>query len=351
MSEERRVALSALLVLFMALGLVGVTPQTGTAVEPAPATEANAAGNTSGELTGISPDGDSVSDGLLGTSDGTVSSDTVDPKAGWVLDPGRDDGLKVYIPATAAERIKELGQDWNDLFQKLKFDDLLILHGEADKVRVSVGAPEFDAETFLNQLKGFVSDFQAAKSAGDPTAMEKAFNDLCAAYPGTDPDGPPDMDPAIYDDMKKALDKCKAEHCGDFGADVVVPMPTYYTSPYGPRNFMGGTFHHGIDLPVESGTSLKSLGSGVVTGSGWEDIGGFFITIQYDNGYSSTYCHLDHSVAAEGDRVTAGQEVAISDNTGGRTSGPHLHLGMRDANGEWVDPQTVPGLNLPKQEG
>jgi murein DD-endopeptidase MepM/ murein hydrolase activator NlpD len=117
------------------------------------------------------------------------------------------------------------------------------------------------------------------------------------------------------------------------------PMPSYISSEYGPRNLYG-TFHYGIDIPVCTGTRVNSMANGTVTAVGYEPGGGNYVKVKYDNGYETFYCHLQNATVKVGQRVKAGEQVAVSDNTGQYTTGAHLHMEVR-INGNRVDPRTV----------
>jgi len=114
------------------------------------------------------------------------------------------------------------------------------------------------------------------------------------------------------------------------------------TSPYGSR---WGRFHYGLDFRAAVGTSVKSMGTGTVLGTGDTDIAckgasfGKWVFIKYDNGLSSTYGHLSSISANVGDKVQAGDVVALSGNTGSST-GPHLHVALYASDG--VKVATVP---------
>lgn len=133
---------------------------------------------------------------------------------------------------------------------------------------------------------------------------------------------------------------------GDFGAAPCSPMPSHSSSEYGPRDLFGHSFHYGIDLPVPTGTRLNAIGDGVVIAAGYESGGGRYVKVRYNNGYESFMCHLQGYSVSVGQRVSKGQEIARSDNTGQWTTGAHLHLAMMK-NGSYVNPRSVPGLPLP----
>lgn len=135
---------------------------------------------------------------------------------------------------------------------------------------------------------------------------------------------------------------------GGLSAPPCQPMPSRASSEYGWRTHPTlGTrrFHDGIDLPIGNGTRLNALGNGTVVDVGYESGGGKYIKVRYDNGYESFYCHLQSYSAKKGSRVSAGQEIARSDNTGEWTTGPHLHFALKK-NGQSVNPRSA-GLPLP----
>jgi murein DD-endopeptidase MepM/ murein hydrolase activator NlpD len=121
------------------------------------------------------------------------------------------------------------------------------------------------------------------------------------------------------------------------------------TSLYGDRCLIKlyGTckFHYGLDFRSAIGTKVMAMASGVVEGTGDTDIAckgaslGKWIFIRYNNGLSSTYGHLSLIDAKVGQKVTAGDIVGLSGNTGSST-GPHLHISVYASDGVKVD--TVP---------
>jgi murein DD-endopeptidase MepM/ murein hydrolase activator NlpD len=125
----------------------------------------------------------------------------------------------------------------------------------------------------------------------------------------------------------------------------VLSWPLNYilvTSQYGSR---WGKFHYGIDFRAAVGTSVTAMAQGVVEGTGDTDIAckgasfGKWVFIRYNNGLSSTYGHLSVISAKVGQKVNAGDVVAMSGNTGSST-GPHLHVAVYASTGVKVD--TVP---------
>ncbi len=138
------------------------------------------------------------------------------------------------------------------------------------------------------------------------------------------------------------ISKKGSDKSGWGGVYPCTPPAKYISSPYGYRTHpvTGAklTFHKGVDLPCPNGTRLNSLASGVVTAVGYDNGGGNYIRIRYDNGYESFYCHLQKSLVRKGDKVGAGEKVALADNTGIYTTGAHLHFEVWYG-GKTIDPK------------
>ncbi len=111
--------------------------------------------------------------------------------------------------------------------------------------------------------------------------------------------------------------------------EIELPVPpTKITSPFGyRRDPIDGKrrFHAGIDLRVKIGTPVKSIMSGEVIYSGWKKGYGNIIVIRHKNGIETKYAHNSKILINSGDRVNAGDTIALSGSSG-RSTGPHLHF-------------------------
>ncbi len=93
-----------------------------------------------------------------------------------------------------------------------------------------------------------------------------------------------------------------------------------------------GKGHPGIDFAASIGTPVKSSLTGIVVGTGNTDGGGCrsygkWVMIKHPNGLSTLYAHLSLINAFEGQKVSTGEIIGYSGNTGYST-GPHLHFGV-----------------------
>jgi hypothetical protein len=99
--------------------------------------------------------------------------------------------------------------------------------------------------------------------------------------------------------------------------------------------------HSGIDLAMPEGTTLRSVADGVVDrvydGTGLIGKG---LSVRMPDGTRAIYGHMNEVKAHVGDHVNAGDIVGLSGNTGNST-GPHLHFGLKDANGSVLDPTPI----------
>ncbi|MFD3531131.1 peptidoglycan-binding protein [Streptomyces sp. NPDC058664] len=94
------------------------------------------------------------------------------------------------------------------------------------------------------------------------------------------------------------------------------------------------------DIAVEIGTPAYAVTGGTARlNGGLNDSCGLGVAIDGDDGVRYQYCHLDSRAVSDGARVTAGQLIARTGNTGNST-GPHLHFGIF-RQGDSVCPQQM----------
>lgn len=84
--------------------------------------------------------------------------------------------------------------------------------------------------------------------------------------------------------------------------------------------------HYGIDIASNLNEPILTVLSGTVIMAGWTLEAGFIIQVQHSNDLISVYKHNSQLLKEMGDKVTAGEPIAIIGNTGEFTTGPHLHF-------------------------
>ena len=114
----------------------------------------------------------------------------------------------------------------------------------------------------------------------------------------------------------------------------------FITSPFGmrqdPMDKSKQQMHKGIDirarkddvLATESGGKVVAVNQNTNTG------GGKSVTVEYartdGSKVQTTYMHLSSIAVKAGDEVKVGQILGVSGNTGTRTTGEHLHFGVKN---------------------
>jgi murein DD-endopeptidase MepM/ murein hydrolase activator NlpD len=138
-----------------------------------------------------------------------------------------------------------------------------------------------------------------------------------------------------------------AWHSGVFPVSQFLSYSSHYGSRPGPGGSAG--WHHGLDIAAPLGTSIRNWWTGVVQDLIDDDGCGVGLVIR-SGPYEHIYCHLDGRIEAGGlrsgpVRLVRGQWLRAGQPIGqvgmsGRTTGPHLHWGLR-YRGSWLDPARI----------
>ncbi|MEN9444054.1 MAG: hypothetical protein RIS47_944 [Bacteroidota bacterium] len=102
--------------------------------------------------------------------------------------------------------------------------------------------------------------------------------------------------------------------------------------------FNAGQGHLGIDIVAEANKPILSTLAGTVVYADWSMETGYVIEIQHENNLISFYKHNSSLLKKVGDRVKAGESIAIIGNSGELTTGPHLHFEIW-MNGVAINPE------------
>lgn len=127
----------------------------------------------------------------------------------------------------------------------------------------------------------------------------------------------------------------------------------HITSPFGSRiHPITGKrkMHSGIDYGSPKGSPVYAVAKGRVVVSGFDEFSGNKIAIRHADNSVSYYMHLNSRGVGVGQEVMGGQIIGRVGSTG-RSTGPHLHLGFKDARGNWINPKSKTMIATPKLQG
>ncbi|MEW2402896.1 transglycosylase family protein [Streptomyces sp. NPDC046862] len=125
----------------------------------------------------------------------------------------------------------------------------------------------------------------------------------------------------------------KREEQKGTSASLVAPVNASTGTPYrAAGSSWSKGYHTGLDFPVATGTTVKSVAAGEVVSSGWGGSFGYQVVIRHADGRYTQYAHLSAISVKSGQNVSAGQRIGRSGSTGNST-GPHLHFEVRTGPG------------------
>lgn len=111
------------------------------------------------------------------------------------------------------------------------------------------------------------------------------------------------------------------------------------TQEFGVKNKWEPGGHTGIDLAYRLNERVKAFKGGKVISKFYDSVGGKVVLIKTADGYEQWYGHLNRfSNIKVGSKINVGTVVGGAGQTGTAT-GVHLHYGIRDNKGKWVNPR------------
>jgi murein DD-endopeptidase MepM/ murein hydrolase activator NlpD len=96
--------------------------------------------------------------------------------------------------------------------------------------------------------------------------------------------------------------------------------------------------HFGVDIVGKLNSRISAALDGTVIFAGWTIDTGYVIYLQHEQNLITVYRHNAELFKIQGDKVRAGEAIAIMGNSGKETTGPHLHFEMW-LNGISINPE------------
>ncbi|MFD3694928.1 transglycosylase family protein [Streptomyces sp. NPDC058646] len=266
--------------------------------------------------------------GATGRPQGVVPRPTGTPVLPnpYVVAPGDS------LSAIATQQRVEGG--WQALYETnratLGTDPNLIFPGQRLTLRITSAPPAQNPE----KPPRTAEPVKPVEPAAEKPAAKPA--EKPAAKPAEKPAAKPAEKPAAKPAEKPRQAPPSAQQkpaAGSYSAPVDAALGTAYRVS---GSSWSSGYHTGIDFPVATGTSVKSVGPGQVVSAGWAGAYGYQVVIRHTDGRYSQYAHLSALGVKAGQQVSGGQRIGRSGSTGNST-GPHLHFEMRTGPGYGSD--------------
>ena len=223
----------------------------------------------------------------------------------------------------AAEHVKEI-MEYEDAILNASVEDTKELRKEISELSFeSLPSEEYAEESIPEFKKKRIreKDDDTKAEEGAEEAVEKE-NDI---------------------DSEASTTVLKAEK-GDKYVPSLTPLPAskaVITSPFGVRMhpvLKREMKHNGVDFGSGMNAKIYAAANGTVTVAQYSKSFGNFVVIRHEDGYSTTYAHLEKMSVTPGETVKQGEVIGYSGNTG-RSTGSHLHYEVR-LNGVPLNPES-----------
>lgn len=129
--------------------------------------------------------------------------------------------------------------------------------------------------------------------------------------------------------------------------EFTLPLKGKITGQFGVRRIFNGevsSYHRGVDIRSPAGKRIGATNAGRVILARDLYLSGGTVIIDHGAGIFSQYLHLSRITAKEGELIGKGKTLGLVGSTG-RSSGPHLHWGVRIIN-QHVDPFSIMSLSF-----
>ncbi|HSB52049.1 MAG TPA: M23 family metallopeptidase, partial [Dissulfurispiraceae bacterium] len=126
-----------------------------------------------------------------------------------------------------------------------------------------------------------------------------------------------------------------------------IPLGNSLSTPFGTKRTMNGSkvsVHKGVDIRGNEGEKVLASNAGRVALAEELFYGGNTVVLDHGQGVFTIYMHLSAFTVKEGEEVAKGRVIGRVGSTG-RSSGPHLHFGVK-VSGISVNPLSFTKLKL-----
>ena len=219
-----------------------------------------------------------------------------------------------------------MNESLTDEFTRIRTEDELIVTVPEPELSVEYTVQDYYEEDYEAEVQYIDNDSwytTQSKVIQEPSAGHRKVVALVSYTDNSEVSREIEKEEVTYPAVPKIVEK-----------GTIVP-PTYIkpisggrlTSGFGRRSAPkkgASTYHKGVDWATPVGTAVVASSSGTVTRAGWGSGYGYCVYIRHADGRETRYGHLSKVLVSVGQKVSQGQKIALSGNTGVST-GPHLH--------------------------
>jgi len=214
--------------------------------------------------------------------------------------------------------------------------ELIPGYGEINirKMAIMTSLKADSIEKKINPNKNYISNIMAILKGESIDTLNNIQKDSEADYSKVD------LSPSVEDSLFRAEIEAQSEYNLLFKSEnrssgirsyfFFTPIDGLVTADFDPT--MG---HFGIDLTAPANEAVMATLDGVVILAAWTSETGHIIAIQHRSGLISVYKHNAILLKRTGDRVKAGEPIAIIGESGELSNGPHLHFEL------WVEGRPI----------
>jgi murein DD-endopeptidase MepM/ murein hydrolase activator NlpD len=117
----------------------------------------------------------------------------------------------------------------------------------------------------------------------------------------------------------------------------VLPTVGYHLTARFGQTGLWSSIHTGLDFAAPSGSPIYAVANGVITSAGYDGAYGNKTVETLPDGTEIWYCHQSTIGVEVGDKVIQSEQIGTLGSTG-HVTGPHVHVEVRPAGGDPIDP-------------
>ena len=238
----------------------------------------------------------------------------------------------------AIEEMQKLAEEMKKAQKKLDEDKQKLKQQEEDlkEDKVALVAAKEEAEKAYNESLTVLQKIKSQQKNNNSQLAEykEELNDVLEAIRKAEEEARKAREAAARGEQAQTPSYPIVQGSGQF----CYPVPGHTRITCG---FYGYYNHNGVDFSDGSiyGANVVAVDAGTVIRVRYLTYSyGYHVFVYHGNGLTTQYCHLSSIGVSEGQTVSQGQYLGNVGSTGNST-GPHLHFGVFDSNGNFLNPE------------